>query len=540
MTVGAEVSLAVIITIKSQRLDRGMSTEQHLVLARKWRPRQFDQFVGQEHVVRAIVNALNQNRLHHAYLFSGTRGVGKTTLARILAKCLNCEQGVSASPCGECQACLTIDQGRFIDLIEVDAASRTKVEDTRDLLDNVQYAPTVGRYKIYLIDEVHMLSGHSFNALLKTLEEPPPHVKFLLATTDPQKLPITVLSRCLQFHLKNLSPEQIQQQLAHVLTEEQLPFESEALALLANAARGSMRDGLSLLDQAIAFGNGQVNTSDVSNMLGTIDQAQIHTIIQSLADQDAEKLLDCAAQLAEQGSSFTQVLDDLLTLLQQVAIAQQVNKPIRNKVINEFAQRFAADDIQLYYQIGLIGKRDLPLAPSERSGFEMVLLRMLAFAPNSIGITSTAPNNQGRTNKQTPAQPTKANNSQTQTNDWAKLLNELNLQGAAKALANHCTIKQQSENTLLLQLDQSQKPLLNNNIKNRIRQAICQYFGRELEFDITTGEQQQESPAAKVIRKANERQHRAEQHVAKDEQIQAILSEFDGKIVPESTRPIEE
>lgn len=359
------------------------------VLARKWRPKIFKEMVGQEHVLKALINALDNNRLHHAYLFTGTRGVGKTSIARILAKCLNCEAGVTSEPCGQCGACEEISQGRFVDLIEVDAASRTKVEDTRELMDNVQYMPSKGRFKVYLIDEVHMLSGHSFNALLKTLEEPPPHVKFLLATTDPQKLPITVLSRCLQFNLKNLSPECIEQHLEHVLGEESIPFETSALWQLARSADGSMRDALSLTDQAISFGNGQVEEVDVSNMLGTIDQRQIVQITEALVANDAKQLLACVESMSEHIPDYSAALAELIVFLHRIAIAQTVPEAIDNtygdqEQVLALAKQITAEDVQLFYQTALLGRRDLPLAPDPRCGFEMVLLRMLAFKPQGV------------------------------------------------------------------------------------------------------------------------------------------------------------
>ncbi|UTW13625.1 DNA polymerase III subunit gamma/tau [Marinobacterium rhizophilum] len=356
------------------------------VLARKWRPKRFQEMVGQEHVLKALVNALDDDRLHHAYLFTGTRGVGKTSIARLFAKSLNCERGVSSNPCGECSACREIAEGRFVDLIEVDAASRTKVEDTRELLENVQYAPTHGRYKVYLIDEVHMLSTHSFNALLKTLEEPPPHVKFLLATTDPQKLPVTILSRCLQFNLKNMIPERIVEHLRFVLGEENIPFEDPALWLLARSADGSMRDGMSLTDQAIAFGAGQITTLDVQAMLGSIDQLLVSRLVECLSARDAKSLLVAVADLAQFSPDYASVLGDLISLLHRVAIAQVLPDAADNSLgdreqILALAGQLTAEDVQLYYQIALLGRRDLPYVPDAREGLEMVLLRMLAFRP---------------------------------------------------------------------------------------------------------------------------------------------------------------
>ncbi|MBU3054798.1 DNA polymerase III subunit gamma/tau [Pseudomonas indica] len=359
------------------------------VLARKWRPRSFREMVGQTHVLKALINALDNQRLHHAYLFTGTRGVGKTTIARILAKCLNCETGISSTPCGQCSVCREIDEGRFVDLIEVDAASRTKVEDTRELLDNVQYAPSRGRYKVYLIDEVHMLSTHSFNALLKTLEEPPPHVKFLLATTDPQKLPVTILSRCLQFSLKNMPPERVVEHLTHVLGAENVPFEEDALWLLGRAADGSMRDAMSLTDQAIAFGEGKVLAADVRAMLGSLDHGQVYGVLHALLEGDARALLEAVRHLAEQGPDWNGVLAEILNVLHRVAIAQALPEAVDNgqgdrERVLALAQALPAEDVQFYYQMGLIGRRDLPLAPDPRSGFEMVLLRMLAFRPADV------------------------------------------------------------------------------------------------------------------------------------------------------------
>jgi DNA polymerase-3 subunit gamma/tau len=354
------------------------------VLARKWRPRDFGAVVGQEHVVKALRNALDDGRLHHAYLFSGTRGVGKTTLARIVAKCLNCESGVSAQPCGQCSACREIDEGRFVDLLEVDAASRTKVEDTRDLLENVPYAPARGRYKVYLIDEVHMLSTHSFNALLKTLEEPPPHVKFLLATTDPQRLPMTVLSRCLQFNLKCLTPERIAGQLRHILTEEGVEFEPGGLRELARAAEGSMRDALSLLDQAIAHGAGTVREADVRAMLGTLDRGEALRLIEALAAVDAPAVLAWVAAVSEQGSDYGEVLAAVLGLLQRLALAQWVPAALDEEdrePLTALAAKLSPEEIQLFYQIALVGYRDMGLSPYPRGTLEMTLLRMLAFRP---------------------------------------------------------------------------------------------------------------------------------------------------------------
>ncbi|MCI2285076.1 DNA polymerase III subunit gamma/tau [Colwellia sp. MSW7] len=356
------------------------------VLARKWRPKCFEELMGQEHVVTVLVNALTQQRLHHAYLFTGTRGVGKTTIARIFAKSLNCETGITATPCGQCDTCLEIDQGRFVDLLEIDAASKTKVDDTKEILDNVQYAPTRGRYKVYLIDEVHMLSRHSFNALLKTLEEPPEHVKFILATTDPQKLPVTVLSRCLQFHLKALTVNQIETKLTEILASEQVTHASGTLTLLAKAARGSMRDSLSLADQAIAQGQGNITLLNIQQMLGGIDQNWVYKIVIALLKQDGASLMALSQDIASCAPSYSRLFAELIQLFHQIAIVQVVDQhfdlpPEHAQLLQKFSQSMSAEDVQLYYQICLNGRKDLPYASDEQAAFDMTLLRLFAFKP---------------------------------------------------------------------------------------------------------------------------------------------------------------
>jgi len=355
------------------------------VFARKWRPLNFAQVVGQEHVVRALVNGIESDRLHHAYLFTGTRGVGKTTIARVLAKALNCPNVVGAEPCGQCSTCLDVDQGCYPDLIEVDAASRTGVDDTRDLLENVQYSPSRGKYKVYLIDEVHMFSKSSFNALLKTLEEPPEHVKFLLATTDPQKMPVTVLSRCLQFNLKRLSPSQIEGQFKLILESEGIEYQSQATELLARAADGSMRDGLSLLDQAIVHGNGDLNEADVIDMLGSVAREPVIGLLNALLTKQGSHVLASIQSLDEFAPDYAEVLQSLLAYLHQIAVCQIVGDEADDKALNQLAEQFTKEDVQLYYQIALMGQKDLPLAPTPKVGFEMVLLRMLAFSPLQAG-----------------------------------------------------------------------------------------------------------------------------------------------------------
>jgi len=356
------------------------------VLARKWRPKNFQELMGQEHVVTVLTNALSQQRLHHAYLFTGTRGVGKTTIARIFAKSLNCEIGITDKPCGQCDTCLDIDQGRFVDLLEIDAASKTKVDDTREILDNVQYAPSRGRYKVYLIDEVHMLSRHSFNALLKTLEEPPEHVKFILATTDPQKLPVTVLSRCLQFHLKALTVKQIETKLIEILTQEQVTYEQASLTLLAKAARGSMRDSLSLTDQAIAQGQGNITLSNIQQMLGGIDQNWVYKILLALLKQDGQGLMTLSQEIASYAPSYSRLFAELIQLFHQIALLQIVEQPFdlpaeQVTLLKKFSQAMSAEDVQLYYQISIDGRKDLPYAADEQAAFDMTLLRLFAFKP---------------------------------------------------------------------------------------------------------------------------------------------------------------
>lgn len=516
------------------------------VLARKWRPQNFEQMVGQQHVLQALMNALTQNRLHHAYLFTGTRGVGKTTVARVFAKSLNCESGVTAYPCGTCANCQAIEKGCFVDLIEVDAASRTSVEDTRQLLENVQYAATVGRYKIYLIDEVHMLSGHSFNALLKTLEEPPQHVKFLLATTDPQKLPVTVLSRCLQFHLKNMLPEQIAEHLDYILREEQINFETPALQQIARAASGSMRDALSLLDQAIAYANGQLTAMAVSQMLGTIEQTHIHNILQQLAANNPQALITQITQLAEQGVDFHVVLEDIISELHQIALQQAVPTLVMPPMIQQLAQSLAKEDVQLWYQIALTGRRDLPLAPSAKIGFEMVVLRMLAFRPappeNHVTKQIESSSDRARTvaaqsepvvvrqDEKNIVQPSQTQILGDKTPDWPTLLTQLNLSGPALALASHCSCDNTHTNPLAMILDQRYKALLNDERQTQIAQAISQSLGKATEIIIRIGQTSETTPAQLASERANTKQQVAQQIVDNDPHVQEIMQKFGASI----------
>ena len=507
------------------------------VLARKWRPKNFAEVAGQEHVLRALSNALTQNRLHHAYLFAGTRGVGKTTIARILAKCLNCENGITASPCSKCNACVEIDSGRFIDLLEVDAASRTKVEDTRDLLNNVQYLPAKGRFKVYLIDEVHMLSGHSFNALLKTLEEPPEHVKFLLATTDPQKLPITVLSRCLQFNLKSLSPETIAKQLLHILTQENIAHDDQALHQIALAASGSVRDALSLLDQAIAFGHGKITTSDVNSMLGTIDTNKVLSLLEALLANNAKDIIEIITQLAELAADFISVANSLLEVLQQIAMIQLIpdidtTNWQQQKLLHQLASQFKPEEIQLYYQISLISKRDLTLAPSLRSGFEMMMLRMLAFRPET---TETAPRNkkpitnEPKTQKKTL--PPQANDNQS-----INILRNLNVTGPTHALLRHCAITKITPNEVELLLEANQAPLLNKKHEERITQALSEHFKRPIAITIKLGSNNSDTIANTEKHEATKKQTQAFQAIEKDHRIKELMNKFDAKIIADPVK----
>jgi DNA polymerase-3 subunit gamma/tau len=521
------------------------------VLARKWRPRAFPEMVGQEHVLRALVNALDQGRLHHAYLFSGTRGVGKTTLARILAKSLNCEAGVSSRPCGTCPACREIDEGRFVDLIEVDAASRTKVEDTRELLENVQYTPTRGRYKVYLIDEVHMLSMHSFNALLKTLEEPPPHVKFLLATTDPQRLPVTILSRCLQFNLKRLPVDRIRAHLAYILMQEGISFEPRALAPIARAADGSMRDALSLLDQAIGYGGGQVREAEVQTMLGAITRDEGLALLEAIAANDARDLLAAINGMAEQVPDFGEALAELMSLLQRLALAQFVPTVLEEdeerERLSPLASRLSPEEVQLLYQIALIGRRDLPLAPEPRGGFEMVLLRMLAFRPVQVdAIVAEATIPEWQTVPQVmPSQETGSTDSEERPSrtpsldqDWAMTVMALP-SGLARQLASHCILERREGDMLYLIGDSAHATLLNEKSEEKLCQALERHFGAPVKVRITIGRLTGETPAQQQSRAQTERQRAAVEAIEQDPYVREMQETFGATIKPSSIRPLE-
>lgn len=507
------------------------------VLARKWRPDSFQSLVGQSHVVQALTNALNLQRLHHAYLFTGTRGVGKTTLGRILAKCLNCEAGISSKPCNTCRACEEIATGRFIDLIEVDAASRTKVEDTRELLENVPYAPTSGRFKVYLIDEVHMLSTHSFNALLKTLEEPPPHVKFFLATTDPQKLPVTVISRCLQFHLKCLAPEQIAQHLAFILEQEKIASEPEALMRLAYAAQGSMRDALSLLDQAISYSEEQVTTAAIKVMLSTIEATYIYEIVRALAQQEAQTLIQLTQQLVEQAVDCANALEELLSLLHQIAIIQFVPEADvgswDKEKISQFAKEISPEDIQLFYQIALTGRKDLPLAPTPKIGLEMTLLRMLAFKPAA---SNNAPSVRPPTMATTPsAQPkTVPTASSSADPQWAEMIKGMNLSGMTAAIASNCMLEKMTTDEVVLVVDPSHSILLNKKQEERLAQSLQTYLQRPVSLTIRTGKEKMATPAAQELQHKATRKTLAHDAIAQDPNVQKLMSTFNATILPDS------
>ncbi|WP_456379192.1 DNA polymerase III subunit gamma/tau [Thiolapillus sp.] len=533
------------------------------VLARKWRPRTFEELVGQEHIVRALSNALDNNRLHHAYLFTGTRGVGKTTLARILAKSLNCEKGVSSTPCGECSICQEVDDGRFADLLEVDAASRTKVDQTLELLENVPFAPIRGRYKVYLIDEVHMFSNSSFNALLKTLEEPPPHVKFLLATTDPQKVPVTVLSRCLQMNLKRMHPEQIRGQFEHILQAENVEWEAPALDLLARVADGSMRDGLSILDQAIAFGGGQVREEDVRTMLGVVAQDQLPQLLRAVIENDAAKVLEQISLAAQQSPDFSVLLKDLLLLLHRIALRQASPGAADAswgdiQVLQELAELLPVEDVQLFYEIALRGQRDLYLAPDPRSGFEMILLRMLAFRPLAPETDS------GRTPvRQQPAPPSSSSQAAPQAgsaaglvrqekptaevretvlkdsidlNDWHRLLPALKLGGVSSQLAAHCTVKNWQDDRLLLALNPTGGALAGSMPRQKLQEALEKYLGRKIRLEIEVVEAMEETPAQSAERQQREKHAAAVQAMQNDPLVQVLKEDFDGELLVDSIK----
>jgi len=528
----------------------------YLVLARKWRPKSFSDTVGQEHVLQALMNALESGRLHHAYLFAGTRGVGKTTIARILAKALNCETGVTAQPCGECSACREIDEGRFVDLIEVDAASKTKVDDTRDLLDNVPYAPARGRFKVYLIDEVHMLSKSSFNALLKTLEEPPPHVKFLLATTDPQKLPVTVLSRCLQFNLTRLTPRLIRDRLVLICDAEGVEAEGAALDMIARAADGSLRDALSLLDQAIAYCGGKVEEASVSIMLGTIDRDHVSRLIKLIASGDAAGIIDVMREIDEQFPDYARLLEDLTRVLQQIAVFQVVGNieaenGTSDEQLAEFAGAMSAADVQLFYQTALIGRRDLHLAPDPRSGAEMTLLRMLAFRPAQSMPGAAAPVAGGSSksstdSKKSAAAPVtkvmqakstaRADTTRWQEPDWKELIPQLGLSGADRLLAGSCALLKREGNTVFFSLDATSESYLTRQRKDSLAATLSKHFGESLSVDISISDVALESPLQEESRQTDERVEAERAKLEADPNVKALKDMFGAELKTESIK----
>ena len=530
------------------------------VLARKWRPRLFKDMVGQGHVLKVLVNALDSDRLHHAYLFTGTRGVGKTTLARILAKCLNCEAGVSSEPCGQCGACTGIDEGRFVDLIEVDAASRAKVDETRDLMDNVQYAPTAGRYKVYLIDEVHMFSKHSFNALLKTLEEPPAHVKFLLATTEPKRIPITILSRCLQFNLKHLGVEQIDAQLNKILVEEEIPAEDSCTRLIAVAADGSMRDALSLLDQAVSFGDGRLENVQVRDMLGTIDAEELGALLAHIIEQDGAAMFDRINSMAELSPDYDGMLSGLLSILHDTAVAQVLpdGSDLVDESCREFARRLDREAVQLYYQLALNGRRDLHMAPDQKTAFEMTMIRMLAFQPwEASGATEsesgrvpgdTGPAPAGLESKggseagpaaaaapaakdRSKARPTLASN-----DDWHQLVASMTLDGLTKELASHCTLQEHQGDRIRLILHPDQEHLAATNQKDKLQAALGLCFGAQTRLEVSVEEAAAETPAQRKTRNDHETRQAALEAVENDPDVKLFVETFDATIDKESIR----
>lgn len=572
------------------------------VLARKWRPGTFAEIVGQTHVLQALINALEHNRLHHAFLFTGTRGVGKTTIARILAKCLNCETGVSSKPCGTCSACREISEGFFVDLIEVDAASNTGVDDMREIIENAQYRPSKGRYKVYLIDEVHMLSKSAFNALLKTLEEPPEHVKFLLATTDPQKLPVTVLSRCLQFNLKHLDTKEIHHHLLHILEQEQVKAEDQGVWQLADAAKGSLRDALSLTDQAIAFGDGEIRSQEISAMLGTIAPDLVYQLLLTLARQDGKAMLDTIQLLSEGNPDYLAALDSLLLMLHETAVYQAIPESLdpdnfNHQKIIELAGQLTAEDIQLFYQLGVNCKTDFTFAPSARSAFEMALLRMLAFRPQALPapeLSTAAGETSAKKPEPAPAASAKqvTNNAEpvsaaakpqasqvqdkqpgTQTRisensdkgdkpdipekqrvnsvgappsslpedneTWIHFAETLALNGMTQNIAMNCAFKKSDGNHLALILDENQAVLFNETHRERIAKAISDSLDRPILLEMETGHLHQESPRLRKQRLNSEKQQQAQAIFEQDPFVQEIVEQFSGTIHRDSIEALD-
>jgi DNA polymerase III subunit gamma/tau len=542
------------------------------VLARKYRPRSFDTLVGQAHVVQALKNALDQKRLHHAYLFTGTRGVGKTTLARILAKALNCENGISSSPCGTCSACTEIDQGRYVDLIEVDAASNTQVDNMRDLLDNAQYAPTQGQFKIYIIDEVHMLSKSAFNAMLKTLEEPPEHVKFILATTDPQKVPVTVLSRCLQFNLKQMPSASISEYMEKILKEEAINYEINAIYLIAKAANGSMRDALSILDQGIAYCGGTIEEATIKKMLGAIDQSYLFNLIQAVIDQDGQKVIEIAKHMDERNLSFEATLNDLANLIQLISVTQAIPESLevsyldRDQVI-ALSKKISAEQLQLLYQITILGRRDLYLAPDEYAGFTMTLLRMLSFAPQDALIAKNpaiAKNDVAHSaTKIESAAISKDVSSETFeikkkievtheidedisdkeiskeavpfNGNWRELVDQLKL-GLVKALAQQSELVSFKNNEIILSIADEHKHLLNEAYQKKLELSLSEHFSQRIKLVILQ-KGANNSPLKQKQEERSTLMKDTENAILQDQFVKSLLTEFNAEIIPSSIKP---
>jgi DNA polymerase-3 subunit gamma/tau len=540
----------------------------HQVLARKWRPKAFSEVVGQDHVVTALTNALDTGRIHHAYLFTGTRGVGKTTLARILAKALNCQGvdgtgGITSKPCGVCRACTEIDAGRFVDLLEVDAATNTKVDEMRELLESAQYMPVSGRYKVYIIDEVHMLSRSAFNSMLKTLEEPPAHVEFILATTDPQKLPVTVLSRCLQFNLKQLPPSLLAGHLKRVLEAENVPYEESALAMLGKAAEGSVRDSLSLLDQAIAYGGGSVNADGVSGMLGALDQGYLFALLERLARRDAHGIMQEVDRMAERSLSFDMALRDLASLLHRIAVLQSIPQAVvglgDDARVAALSAALSPEDVQLFYQISILGRRDLNLAPDEQAGFSMTMLRMLAFSP-SVDMSVPGKNESSRSSHPSPvatppggAASPRANTASvpasaragaavsttaTFNGDWAGLVARLNLTGMAGMLAKQCELVSAQENVLELMVPEAQKHLLDKAYQDKLKAELAPHLPARLRINIRAGTLEGKSLAAIEHREREALQAKALAAIESDAFVKDLMTDFGAEINPASIKPV--
>ena len=537
------------------------------VLARKYRPRSFDTLVGQAHVVQALKNALDQKRLHHAYLFTGTRGVGKTSLARILAKALNCEKGISSTPCGSCSACTDIDQGRYVDLIEVDAASNTQVDNMRDLLDNAQYAPTQGQFKIYIIDEVHMLSKSAFNAMLKTLEEPPEHVKFILATTDPQKVPVTVLSRCLQFNLKQMSSASISEYLEKILKEEAINYEINAIYLIAKSANGSMRDALSILDQGIAYCGGTIEEATIKKMLGAIDQSYLFNLTHAVIDQDGSKVIEIAKQMDERNLSFDAALNDLANLIQMISVAQAIPESLeasyleRDQVI-ALTKKISAEQLQLLYQITILGRRDLYLAPDEYAGFTMTLLRMLSFIPqDSVTSKTSVPLRKDIATQAIKLEPMikpseisldssedkkKIEVLDEATDDepkvarsfdgnWRGLVDQLKL-GLVKALAQQSELVSFKDNEMILSIADEHKHLLNETYQKKLEVSLSEYFNQRIKLVILQ-KGANNSPLKQKQEERSTLMKDTEHAILQDQFVKSLLNEFNAEIIPSSIKP---